>query len=505
VKLHRGFSRPLRWLILIASAGAVLAADNTWTTKLRFDFDEPLAWLSTFYAEGHKAPEPAIAEASTQPVSPGLGMDRLVNGLLYSAPSMGWTLDGARPTSIFSAKSQQSSGLTNSFTATAPLPPAMFSSDFVATSTWLTAPSPTAPDASGNWISNASGNWGTAANWQTSVIANGAGSSAHFDQLDITTDVTVNNEAPRTIGNVYVGDTNGTNHYTISGSTLTFDSNALFTASILQQSSTSAGDTISAPLILNSSLDVNNMSTTKEFHLSGNIAPAGSVSTTLWFNRASGATGNIRVTGNITDGTGGQIDIVVGGGTVRFEGTNTYTGSTSVDTGLLLVNGNNSAATGTVYVSSGGTLGGTGTVGGDVYTFGGTITGDTSTTVGSLTLLGDVHLRTGEGDGTYLANLSGNMSDLLVITGTLFLGGESALNIVGAADGTTTYTLATFGAHDGTFDPMLVTGIPTNYALVYHDTDLQLVPIPEPSTWIGGALAVAALAVLKRRRRTRLL
>ena len=51
---------------------------------------------------------------------------------------------------------------------------------------------------------------------------------------------------------------------------------------------------------------------------------------------------------------------------LRLSGTNTYSGETVVLAGTLLVNGDNSGATGNVVVQ-GGVLGGTGTLGGDVF------------------------------------------------------------------------------------------------------------------------------------------
>jgi autotransporter-associated beta strand protein len=360
---------------------------------------------------------------------------------------------------------------------------------------------------------NSSGNWSNSANWAGGVIADGAGNTADFSQFDLTNNIVVTVDSSRTIGNLYVGDFNGTHSYTISGSsTLTFDDNStdFQVHSILQQSSTSHGDTISVPMLIHNDLDINNLSATNPFTISGTIAANTGASSfpTIWFNKhdtTSNAAGNILVSGNISDGTATQLNLVVAhGGTVTLTGTNTYSGFTEVDGGTLLINGNNSAAHGNVYVYSGGTLGGTGAIGGDVRAFAGTVTGATTTTVGTLTMLGNASFATGEGSGgTYLANLSGATSDLLAISKVLTLGSDTTLNIVGTADGHTTYVLATFGGlSSGPGQNMFgtVLGLPTGYDLVYLPNELDLVPVPEPATWIGGALALGAIGFVSRRR-----
>ena len=69
--------------------------------------------------------------------------------------------------------------------------------------------------------------------------------------------------------------------------------------------------------------------------------------------------------------TAGTLALVkIGSGVQTLAGTNTYGGSTSVSAGTLLINGDQSAATGAVTVAAGATLGGSGTVGGNT-----TITG----------------------------------------------------------------------------------------------------------------------------------
>lgn len=503
-----GIGRRLRWLIvLLCLGGAVFAAEKNWVTTLRVGhvLTDLLAQLTS---------NTTTSGDLELPVAPAQKVETVpINGWLQTAlfyrPASAWTLDPmkAASTSPLQARASVAPAVA---TFTLSLPTAYFSAGYVSYSpeTIMTGPVPTAPTASGTWTANASGNWSDSGNWSGGTVADGAGNIANIDTVNISTDVTVTLDTSRTIGELNVGDTNGTHHYTIAasgGSSLTFDN--VSNRAILRQSSTSAGDTVSVPILLNSDLDINNLSGAHQFTISGNITPTGGPSAfpILRLNNVNTSVdtaGNILVSGNIANGPNGAVLSVdmVAGGTVTFTGTNTYTGSTSVNGGTLLINGNNSGATGTTFVSGGGSvLGGTGTIGSNnVQTFDGTITGATTTTVGTLTLLGNVDLSTGEGDGTYLANLSGTLSDLLAITGTLSLGAGSILDIDGVGDGITTYTLATFASRDDVFGSVL--DIPGGYALVYHSTDIQLVPIPEPATWIGGALTLGVIAFVSRRR-----
>jgi len=492
---------------------AVLAADKTWLTDWRFDFVATDWWSNITPVEMPSA-DTAVAPAPANLRAPELSMEGLLHGLLFSKPSASWRL-AFEKTEITSAwMAQQSGGGSSSLQGADYLQPAFFSVSSATTNGFAAPTSPTAINATGTWALNASGNWSNSANWAGGTIADGAGNTADFSSFDLTNNIVVNLDSSRTIGNLLVGDFNGTNTYTLSsssGATLTFDLNTgrYFDESLLQQSSTSAGDTIAVPLLLNNSLDINNLSATKPFTITGNIAGSSGTNTfpSLTFNgqdTSTSAAGNILVSGNISNGnTGARLGVSVRAGTVTFSGTNTYTGSTSIAGGTLLINGDNSAATGNVSVFNSGTLGGTGTVGGNVITFDGTITGATAGTVGTLTLKGNVELSSGEGSGTYWADLSGSLSDLLKITGTLGLGVDSILDIHGVGDGVTTYTLATFDSRTDVFGSVM--GIPSGYSLVYSATDIELVPtaIPEPATWIGGALALGAIGFISRRARRR--
>src|SRR5688572_22350373 len=509
-----GLGRALRWCVLLVCAGGVaLAVETSRIGSLAGGGMSIVDWLPSFSWDEKPAVGVAPAAEPVQHSSRvSLSTDLSLHHLLFSRPATGWRLDPLKEESPSAWLAQQSAPLATE-TGGDTFSAAFFPSGFVTTSLSRTGPVPTDPDGgpafTGFWISQSPGNWGTANNWQNGTIPQGPNAVARFDTLNITANVTVTNEVARSIGDIIVGDTNGTNTYNITGATITFE-NDFDGRSDLRQIATSAGDTISAPLLLANDLEIFNASA-NVLTLSGGIssnAPADqSVGITFW-------QGNVNLTGNISDGISRPLFIEVRAGVVTLSGTNSYTRPTSIDGGTLLVNGDNSAATGTVFVRgqgsflaptgsapAGSVLGGTGTIGGDVVMLDSftTITGGTTTTVGTLTLQQNVLMGTGNGSGgTYLANLSGATSDLLAITGQFLLGQGSTLNIQGTDDGVSTYILATFRSHSATFQ--FVSGIPDNCCLVYSATDLELVPISDPGTWIGGLLALSALAFTQRRR-----
>ena len=497
-----GSRRPLRWVVLLLlAAGIAFAADSTWfgfvSSSLRASHD----WISTVYEV--EAPAADIA----QPANPGiaargadLSMTRLLNGLLFSPPTSTWRLESAAPKSDFAWLTQQESAAVMDPISSPYSSRSVFSSPTVGYQAANMGPLPLDPNGgpttTGTWISNASGNWGTSTNWHNGTIPQGNTAAARFDTLNITTDVTVTNEVPRTIGRIDVGDTDFSNHYNIAGATLTLE-NTFDGQGTLIQTVTSAGDTISAPLLLNQDLRVENYST-NVFTLAGSITSNATPPTSTVINFYSGS---VNVTGNLNNGTGTALGINVHAGQVVLSGTNSYTRQTYVSGGTLLVNGDNSASTGTVFVSGeGSVLGGTGTIGGNTFISGeAIITGGTTETVGTLTLLGDLSMSNEGTRGYYVADLGGTTSDLLAVGGELILGNGSYLKITGSGSGST-YVLATFSSLIDTFT--YVEGIPANYALVYNPTDIELVPVPEPATWIGAAMgALGALAFAKRKRR----
>ncbi|BCX49623.1 hypothetical protein HAHE_35310 [Haloferula helveola] len=109
----------------------------------------------------------------------------------------------------------------------------------------------------------------------------------------------------------------------------------------------------------------------------------------------------------------GDID-KSGSGVLTLTGTNTYTGFTDVTGGTLLVNGDNSGATGAVTVSTGATLGGTGTIGGAISIDDGTLAPGAS--IGTLTADAAI---TDTGSGTLLIEVDGNNGDQLVVNDSI--------------------------------------------------------------------------------------
>jgi autotransporter-associated beta strand protein len=182
--------------------------------------------------------------------------------------------------------------------------------------------------------------------------------------------------------------------------------------------------------------------------------------------------------------SGGGSLVKTGPGTLVFSGNNSYTGTTGVTGGKLVINGGAMASPVTV---NGGTLGGTGNTGLNVtVASGGTIlpgaagSGD-AMTVGSLSL----------GSGGVMALEFGAANDSVTVGGVLTLG-AGGVRLLEAGTGNPfgavgTYTVATFGSLVGTPASLdVVNKIPgRNYSFSQVGNTLQ-VTIELGSVWDGG-------------------
>jgi autotransporter-associated beta strand protein len=160
----------------------------------------------------------------------------------------------------------------------------------------------------------------------------------------------------------------------------------------------------------------------------GNVTDNG----TLAFDRSDTVT-----YAGVISGTGAVSQI--GTDITVLTGANTYTGTTTVSSGSLYINGDQSGATGTTTVASGATIGGTGTIGGSVMVAnGGTLSpGGNSPAPGTLTINGNLSLGNGSISSYSFgqANVAGGaFNDLTNVVGNLTLGGT--LNIVTSPGGT---------------------------------------------------------------------
>jgi fibronectin-binding autotransporter adhesin len=149
--------------------------------------------------------------------------------------------------------------------------------------------------------------------------------------------------------------------------------------------------------------------------ISGNVVNNG----TLAFNRADAVT-----FAGLISGSGGLNQ--TGSGTTILTGGNSYTGATNVIAGTLLVNGDQSAATGLTSVASGATLGGFGIIGGDVTIADGAALAPGAGGPGALAINGNLVLASGatlDFDFGRANDPGGPLNDVVSVGGNLTLDG----------------------------------------------------------------------------------
>jgi autotransporter-associated beta strand protein len=137
----------------------------------------------------------------------------------------------------------------------------------------------------------------------------------------------------------------------------------------------------------------------------------------------------IIINGVINDSGVPEIAQVIktGTGTAILNGQNTYLGNTTVDGGLLLVNG--AIASQQTFTNPGGTLGGNGVIGGNVYNSGTVAPGVSPTDASStLTVKGTYNQAS---NGTLAINVNGTQSNKLAVQGAANLNGTLRLTQVG--------------------------------------------------------------------------
>jgi autotransporter-associated beta strand protein len=219
------------------------------------------------------------------------------------------------------------------------------------------------------------------------------------------------------------------------------------------------------------------------------------VNTTRTLTLGGTSTGGVnRIDGAIVDNNlTNPVGVTIAGGRWQLGGVNTYTGATTVSAGTLLVNGS-TAADSAFSVADGAIIGGSGTIGGNLTLDNGALFAfdpDNTLTLGA----GSTFALDSSFGVASLRTLSGAALDWDAIgvgTYTLITGGNLGPSFFSDAN------ISNFGV--GNALPGLGTG--GTKSAYFQNGSLQLVVVPEPSTWalLGGVAAVGA--GMMRRRRT---
>jgi autotransporter-associated beta strand protein len=148
------------------------------------------------------------------------------------------------------------------------------------------------------------------------------------------------------------------------------------------------------------------------------------------------------------NGGGGNGGLTLTGGTETLTGSIGYTGATTINGGMLVVNSGIASSSGTI-VNAGGTLAGIGNVGNTAIA-GGTLAPGSGAPGSSLTVNGVLGFTAGS---TYAVNVNPTTSSFAHVTGTATLGGATVNAIYAGGGGYVSkqYTILTAGVVSGTF------------------------------------------------------
>ncbi len=317
-----------------------------------------------------------------------------------------------------------------------------------------------------------------------------------------TTSVAGTTAANYTNGNIDVTNSAGLLSGVITPNTFRFNTAAANTVTLAAGS-----NVIGAGGILVTSAVGNNLSTITGGDVMGSTI--GKDLVVIQNNVSNGLT----IASNIVDNVTATSLTKSGAGLLTLSGTNTYTGSTYVNTGTLSVIG--SLSSGSVGVSSGATLRGTGTIGGATTLASGSTlaAGVNTSTIGSLTFsstldvtAATVSLKLNSTSGTFdsfIANglTLGGATLSLVDLGSGVWTGASSFTILNNTSGS-----SVSGTFFGLAEGASLTLGSNNFTVSYlggtgNDITLTVSAVPEPSTYAAlfGTL-VLGVAVTQRRR-----
>ena len=197
--------------------------------------------------------------------------------------------------------------------------------------------------ADGTWTGATGGNWSDTSKWSAATVADGSGSTASFNTLNPTADVTVRLDGDRTLTNLVFGDTditspgawildnngNSANNLILSGTTPTITVNALgageaVTVSAIVNGATGLAKAGAGSLVLAAantytgttdvSAGILNVASLTDYGVAGSLGARTAASETATGNgigiHLNG--GTLQYTGSTAQSTNRQIRIITG-------------------------------------------------------------------------------------------------------------------------------------------------------------------------------------------------
>lgn len=290
--------------------------------------------------------------------------------------------------------------------------------------------------AAQTWNGGPSGFWNDASHWSPAVVPNAVDAVATFVAVDPDVSWAVVVGGPFTIG------------------TLNLNSSAAHSNFFFQPGVFPSGTLIMQVSAGSAAINVQSNSSEGYEDFGGNVNLQLNSNTVL--TTASAA--EFRTTGLIT-GVGALT--IAGSGIVRLEGANTYTGATTVNGGLLVVDGSIASSILTT-VNASGRLTGVGGVGVTQINAGGLVAPGAIASPGTSMTLTSLAMQSG---AQYVVSVNPATSTFANVTGNANLGGATvAASFAAGSYVAKQYTILNAGSITGTFDPtVLNSGLPSGF------------------------------------------